>query len=1563
MKKNVSHVLIFLALTIFWTCTQQEQDVAVSSVTISQPTAEMIVGETVKLSATITPSNATDKDVIWASSKQSVATVDKSGVVTAIAEGASNITASAGGKVGTCVVTVSKKVIVVSSIELNKTELALVEEEEFTLVATVKPDDATDKTVSWSSSDPSVATVAEGKVKALKEGTATITAKAGDKSSACLVTIAKKVIAVESISLNKETLSLTKGQSETLIATVKPDDATDKTVTWTTSNSNTVSVDNGKVTAVGGGRATITAKAGEVEATCEVTVTVPVSSVTLDKNTLSLVEGEESTLNATVKPDDATDKTVIWTSSNSKIATVENGKVKALKEGSVTITAKAGEKSATCSVTVSKKVVPVSSVSLSQTSLALVEGDETTLTATVKPDDATDKTVSWTSNKTDVVSVDQNGKVKALKEGSATITAKAGDKSATCAVSVSKKVIPVSSVSLDRYSVSLEEGQTTKLIATVSPADATDKSVKWESSNTGVATVSQDGTVKAIKEGEAKITASAGEKAATCSVSVSKKVIPVTSVTLNKSSLNLTKGQTEKLIATVNPSNATDKEVSWSTSNNTIVSIQQDGTITAIKSGSATITAKAGEQSATCSVTVSTPVESVSLDRTSVSLEEGQTTTLVATISPNDADDKTVSWSSSNTAIATVDNAGVVKAIHEGTATIKVSIKDKQASCVVTVSKKVIPVTSVSISNTSLSLKKGETATLTATISPTDATDKTITWSSTDATIASVTEKGIVTALKSGTATITAKAGEKRATCSVTVSTPVESVSLNKTSISLEEGETTSLVATIAPNDADEKTISWSSSNSAIANVDNSGLVKAIGEGEAKITASVGGKSAYCTVSVSKKVIPVTSIYLSESSISLIKGESKKLIATVSPSNTTETVAWTSSNTKIATVDQSGNVTAIGGGEATITATAGDKSAKCSVSVTVPVSGISLNMESAAMSINETIELIATVTPSDATDKTVTWLSSDTRIATVNNGVVTSLRSGKADITASAGSYSKTCKITVTAPAVTFNDSNLKAYLVSIYDSNNDNQIDVSEAKDIESINCPGRSITDLTGLEYCTNLNYLNVSGNNLSVIEMPYFNKLETIIAYNNPIERLNIKNDPSLTGLYLLGANTNAINGSTISLDGYSLSSNLSIAFPGTNYSSLKITNSPQLKNLVVSENTHMTSLVVTGNPQISTIDVSALSKLQTLDISNCGITALNVNNNHELISLDCSTNQISTLSLSNNSYLENLNISSNQLSSIRIADNPRLVSVQAQNNSLGSINTNSNTHLKELNVEGNTEITVLTLTNNTALETLVASKTALSNINISSNASLKTLLLADCTNIYNVDLRGGTGLEDVDVSGTSISSIDLTTSTSLKTLNVNNALNLTTLKFIEGIKIYANFAMGRCIEVNGVKGIVLYSGAGITGIISLDESQQDWGYKGETEKGRSVGKKTGAVNQDYGDRNTAVIKSGSPAAQWCLQKGEQWYLPAKNELTRMMTYYHKLNQALEECGGQAFKNGTGHWYWSSTEKESKESGWYHLLYCTETVIFSDYYQKPESAPSLRDEKYYVRAMRKL
>ena len=243
-----------LALPLFLSCEQQEQEIAVSSVTVSQQTAEMEIGETIKLIATVKPSNAVDQIVNWASSKQSVATVDQEGLVTAISDGTSTITASCGGKSASCVVTVAKKVIEVADIELNKTEMALVEGESEVLTATVKPSDATDKTLTWSSSDKSVATVEEGKVTANKTGEAVITVKAGNIEKTCKVTVSAKVIPVENIVLDHETLTIVEGSTATLIATVSPDNATDKTVTWTSQKPEIAAVsDAGEVTAVAEG--------------------------------------------------------------------------------------------------------------------------------------------------------------------------------------------------------------------------------------------------------------------------------------------------------------------------------------------------------------------------------------------------------------------------------------------------------------------------------------------------------------------------------------------------------------------------------------------------------------------------------------------------------------------------------------------------------------------------------------------------------------------------------------------------------------------------------------------------------------------------------------------------------------------------------------------------------------------------------------------------------------------------------------------------------------------------------------------------------------------------------------------------------------------------------------------------------------------------------------------------------------------------------------------------------------------------------------------------------------
>ena len=251
---------------------------------------------------------------------------------------------------------------------------------------------------------------------------------------------------------------------------------------------------------------------------------IAVSSVTLDSTSMTLEEGEEHQLTVAVSPYNADNKVVIWTSSNSSVASVNDGLVKAIKSGKATITVKSddGGKTASCEVTVNEKINPVESVSLDKTSYEMTEGEEFTLTATIKPDNATNQNVTWSSSNTSVATVD-HGRVTALKSGTAKIkvTTEDGGKTAACTVTVNEKVYPVESVSLDKTSYEMTEGEEFTLTATIKPDNATNTNVTWSSSNTSVTTVS-NGKVTAKKAGTTTITVKTedGGKTATCTVYV-----------------------------------------------------------------------------------------------------------------------------------------------------------------------------------------------------------------------------------------------------------------------------------------------------------------------------------------------------------------------------------------------------------------------------------------------------------------------------------------------------------------------------------------------------------------------------------------------------------------------------------------------------------------------------------------------------------------------------------------------------------------------------------------------------------------------------------------------------------------------------------------------------------------------------------------------------------------------------------------------------------------------------------------------------------------------------------
>ncbi len=339
-------------------------------------------------------------------------------------------------------------------------------------------------------------------------------------------------------------------------------------------------------------------------------------------------------------------------------------------------------------------------------------------------------------------------------------------------ITVNQKLeVKVSSVRLSKSSATIYKGNTLRLNATVSPSNADNKKITWTSSNKSIATVNSKGVVKGKKAGTATITAkSSNGKKATCKVRV-KKSVAVKKVALNKKSAKIYVGKTLKLKTTISPSNASNKKVTWSSSNKSVATVNSKGVVKGKKAGTVTITAKSNNgKKATCKVKIkNVAVKKVALNKKSAKIYVGKTLRLKATISPSNATNKKVTWSSSNKSVATVSTNGVVKGKKAGTATITAkSNNGKKATCKVRVNN--VAVTRVALNRTSASINVGKTVTLKATVSPSNATNIKVTWSSSNRSVATVNSRGVVTGKKAGTAIITTKANNgRKATCKITV--------------------------------------------------------------------------------------------------------------------------------------------------------------------------------------------------------------------------------------------------------------------------------------------------------------------------------------------------------------------------------------------------------------------------------------------------------------------------------------------------------------------------------------------------------------------------------------------------------------------------------------------------------------------------------------------------------------------------------------------------------------------------------------------------------------------------
>ncbi|MDP4132789.1 MAG: Ig-like domain-containing protein [Bacillota bacterium] len=673
--------------------------------------------------------------------------------------------------------------------------------------------------------------------------------------------------------------------------------------------------------------------------------------------------------------------------------------------------------------------VPVTEVALDNTGLCLITGEEKKINASAFPNEATNQNITWSSSNDSVAGVSSEGIVTAKAAGSAVITAYAenGTIHSSCTLTVKNRRLVT-----DKTEITLSKGQSLYPVIQVqngtgAPGKTT---VKWVSSDTGVAQVSSTGKITARAIGECFVTAYAYDDNSINAV-IKMTVIPTcTSVNITGESSNdivktlaIDMGLPDKTImlqAHTFPDEAGDN-VTWSSSNCKIATVDKNGLVTALGlSGKVIIKALATDGSgkyASVEINIATLVKEINIEG-STEVAAGKSITLTANMLPLGATSKKVTWTSSDTSVATVSSSGKVtaknvskisSAVITATAADGSFIKGEITITVMPVTTKVyITCCDKDVTGGTLGIDLGseeKTLQLGAYTDPSDAS-KLVTWSSNNSKIAAVDENGLVTAIggKSGKVTITALASDgsrKYASVEINVATLVKEINIEG-STEVAAGKSITLTADVLPLGATSKRVTWTSSDTSVATVSSSGKVTArnVSQISSAVITATAADGSFIKGEITIKVTPVTTkVYITcrdkdvtGGTLGIDLGSEEKTLqlgAYTDPSDASNLVTWSSNNTKVATVDENGLVTVTGlkTGMVKITATAADGSKKAAtVTINVAILAKEINITgSTDVAEGKSITLQANTSPDNATNKKVTWSSSDAELATVSS--------------------------------------------------------------------------------------------------------------------------------------------------------------------------------------------------------------------------------------------------------------------------------------------------------------------------------------------------------------------------------------------------------------------------------------------------------------------------------------------------------------------------------------------------------------------------------------------------
>ncbi len=889
MKKSPITRAIVLVLTLALVCTSvlavpQTAEAASKpkEITLSAKKRTLYVGKSFTLKVkSVKPAKAS-KAVTFKSSNTKVATVSAKGKVTAkkVGKATITVTSSSNKKVSAkCKITVKQQVETIQVKNSIRRKVVVPKGKSLTLKTVVKPDNAADKGVNYIVRKPKIITVsAKGKVKANKYGSTRVAIQSKDKQKKTVIVVFVPRVRVKSIKFDVSKKSLNVGKSYQLKEIVKPSNASVKVVEYKSSNPKVASVcEFGKVTARKPGKAVITAVTldGKKKAKCTITVNpVKVKGITVVPESQKIFVGQKFSVSAKITPADATNPAVTWTTSDAKVVTItQSGDVTAVGVGEADIiaTAKDGSgKTGKCRVTVEEKCpekVMIKSIEITSNDIKdneLKVGQSGTLQTKITLTDGTVVSEAdkgkyplnwWVSDRPEVASVDMQGRVTALKEGTAHINALAKDGSGVIGTYV-LKVVKADEPPVKTPVINLTDKSVMNLAVngegtrdwSVTDADAAD--VKWISTDTAIATVTAANgklTVKGVAQGTVDIKGSVeGGETVSFKVNVFDVVLDKTELSMKSDSAG------EKLTATVRPGSAADlATVEWSSSDTSVATVDNTGLVKPVKlpdtatadpenprKAVITATVKVGAAvvaTATCNVTVidgeEPPVEKPVInlpDKSDMNLilnEEGTRDWSVTNAEPS-----AVTWTSSNDSIATVTKGEgrlTVKGVAPGTVTITGTVEGGEpVSFQVIVSDVVKPVINMADKSDMNLAVNGEGS---RDWSVANAEPSAVTWASSDDSIATVTkEEGKLTVkgVAPGTVTITGtvEGGEP-----VSFQVNVFGVTLDKAELTMKAnaaGET--LNAAILPESAASlATPEWASSDESVAIMDN-GLVKPV---------------------------------------------------------------------------------------------------------------------------------------------------------------------------------------------------------------------------------------------------------------------------------------------------------------------------------------------------------------------------------------------------------------------------------------------------------------------------------------------------------------------------------------------------------------------------------------------------------------------------------------------------------------------------------------------------------------------------------------------------------------